>query len=268
MTANEKGGTDRQDKKEEQATQEATVEKTMDSAAKETEATANKVTPTIHQDLFDNIHRLRAGSNFSERSNPQKVLVSVPVRKPEPQEFFRVQPSEEYQFDTYTVEVKTKKEHYLIEPHLIPYLPSDAKPKLILTCINAQGVVFLYPLPLGLSALPVPLFSATDFSAGGLCGEGALKKSFSARLERWSQVCSSRVPSTQWPPGAFLQHSSYVSSKTFLQRAFFSSWVSTRISSKTGSISAGNAAPFARPEPNTHTLIWKRTSNLPELFFM
>ena len=147
MTANEKGGTDRQDKKEEHATQEAAVEKTTEST-KQAEATA-KVTPTIHQDLFDNIHRLRAGSNFSERSNPQKVLVSVPVRKPEPQEFFRVCPSEDYQFDTYTVEVKTKKEHYLIEPHLIPYLPSDAKPKLIFTCINAQGVVFLYPLPLG-----------------------------------------------------------------------------------------------------------------------
>ncbi|MEN9722597.1 MAG: hypothetical protein RJB38_583 [Pseudomonadota bacterium] len=201
MTANEKGGTDRQndqDKNAEQATHETVGAKATDSAT-QAEATAKKVTPSIQQDLFDNIHRLRVGSNFTEKSNPQKVLVTVPVRKPEPQEFFRVHPAEEYQFDTYTVEVKSKKEHYLIEPNLIPYLPSDAKPKLIFTCINAQGVVFLYPLPLGQAARAND-YTRSAFTAVELAKKSWVRMTANETLKAYDiWEGSIEIPDPDWP---------------------------------------------------------------------
>ena len=77
-----------------------------------------------------------------------EVLLTVPVRKPGRQEFFRVHPGDDWRLPTAVLETEEDRTTYLVDPSLWPELPGEIKPKLIVTAVTRQGVVFLWPLAL------------------------------------------------------------------------------------------------------------------------
>lgn len=98
-------------------------------------------------DSFD-LENLRLSQNFRELVGVKKLLITVPVRKPGKQDFFRVRPGEDWRLETMVLEIKEDRETYLVAPELWPELPGELVPKVLLTTINRQGVIAIWPVRL------------------------------------------------------------------------------------------------------------------------
>lgn len=98
-------------------------------------------------EIFD-LTRLRLSQNFSETAGVKKVILTIPVRKPGRQDFFRVHPSDDYYLETAVLELKEERETYLVDPDLWHELPGEIIPKALFTTINRQGVLAIWPVRL------------------------------------------------------------------------------------------------------------------------
>ncbi|MFZ5447820.1 MAG: hypothetical protein ACOZFS_04180 [Thermodesulfobacteriota bacterium] len=65
-------------------------------------------------DHFD-LNKLRLSKDFTTNLGVKKVLVTVPVRKPNRQEFIRVHPGEDWSLATKILELKKEGETFLVE---------------------------------------------------------------------------------------------------------------------------------------------------------
>ena len=63
-------------------------------------------------DPFD-LERLVLSQNFAETAGVKKLLTTVPVRKPNAQDFVRTHPSPDYRRDFLMLELKDDREQYL-----------------------------------------------------------------------------------------------------------------------------------------------------------
>lgn len=110
-------------------------------------APSARATPPLSQDPFD-LGGLRLSQNFAESVGVKKRLITVPVRKPNRQEFIRVRPGEAWRLQTLVLELKEERENYLVTPSLASEVGGEATPKVLLTTMNRQGVCFLWPVKL------------------------------------------------------------------------------------------------------------------------
>jgi hypothetical protein len=99
-------------------------------------------------DLFSDLSKLRLSQNFIETAGVKKLLMTVPVRKPNPQDFSRVLPDPAYRSEFAVIELKDDRETYLLTPAVSMELASECVPVVIYTAINRQGVVYLWPVRL------------------------------------------------------------------------------------------------------------------------
>jgi hypothetical protein len=102
------------------------------------------------EDPFD-LTKLRLNQSFVESAGVKKLLTTVPVRKPNPQDFVRVHPSPEYRAALAVIELKEDREIYLLTPQIARELPGEFMMVMMFTTINRQGVVHLWP-----ARLPAP----------------------------------------------------------------------------------------------------------------
>ena len=68
-------------------------------------------------DPFD-LESLALSQDFTELAGVTKLLKTVPVRRPNPQDFVRVHPSPEYRRNLLCVDFKDEREHFLVRPEL------------------------------------------------------------------------------------------------------------------------------------------------------
>jgi hypothetical protein len=94
-------------------------------------------------DPFD-LDSLCQSQDFLETARVKKLLRTVPVRKPNQQEFVRVHPSLDYRRNFLCVDLKDDRELYLVRPEIAPELAGETVMKTIYTAINRQDVVFLW----------------------------------------------------------------------------------------------------------------------------
>ncbi len=80
----------------------------------------------------------------------EQVLLSIPVRKPKRQDFFRVRPGDDYTLNTiiYVREHGLDKEVYLIARELRAVLGEDGDRVRLFTCMSRRDVLFLWPAKL------------------------------------------------------------------------------------------------------------------------
>ena len=102
---------------------------------------------TASPDPFD-LNNLRLDQNFAETSGVRKLLTTVPVRKPNPQDFVRVHPDPEYRSTLAVIELRDDREMYLVPPPIARELPGEFYSVVMHTAVNRQGVVFLWPVRL------------------------------------------------------------------------------------------------------------------------
>ena len=92
---------------------------------------------------------LRLDPSYVETIGVRKLLITVPVRKPNKQEFVRVYPEPMYRLaPAAIIELKEEREIYLVAPALSQALHDEFTPAIIFTAINRQGVLFLWPVKL------------------------------------------------------------------------------------------------------------------------
>jgi len=102
-------------------------------------------TLTPAPDPFD-LESLCITQDFLETAGVKKLLATIPVRKPNPQDFVRVHPSPDFRRNFLCVDLKDDRECYIVRPEISPQLVGETVMKTIFTAINRQGVVFLWPV--------------------------------------------------------------------------------------------------------------------------
>jgi hypothetical protein len=98
-------------------------------------------------DIFDPAS-LRLSQDFESKVGVKKIVITVPVRKPDRQWFVRIHPAVEMRLDTAVLELKEDRETYLVHPTLWSELPGEVVPKVLFPAMNRQGVLFLWPIRL------------------------------------------------------------------------------------------------------------------------
>jgi hypothetical protein len=95
-----------------------------------------------------NISKLRLSQDFQSMAGVQKALITVPVRKPNRQDFVRVHPGSEWPFQTNVIELEEDNETYLVDASLWHEIPGEIVPRAIYLTINRQGTLTLWPVKL------------------------------------------------------------------------------------------------------------------------
>jgi len=110
----------------------------MQSTAEQQASTVDPFNPT----------NLRLSQSFVETAGVKKLLTTVPVRKPSPQDFVRVHPDPAYRENFPIIELKDEREEYIVVADLVPTLVGEFVTKTLFTAINRQGTVFFWPVRL------------------------------------------------------------------------------------------------------------------------
>ena len=92
---------------------------------------------------------LRLDQSYADTVGVKKLLTTVPVRKPNRQDFVRVHPDASYRLTPAAIiEVKDDREVYLVTPNLAPGLVGEFSTVTLFTTINRQGTLHLWPVKL------------------------------------------------------------------------------------------------------------------------
>jgi hypothetical protein len=95
-----------------------------------------------------NPEALRLDQSFLEGGSAKKLLTNIPVRKPNPQDWFRVHAGEDYRLSVALIVLKDDREAYLVMPALTGELVGEWAPHVLYTTLNRQGVLALWPVRL------------------------------------------------------------------------------------------------------------------------
>jgi hypothetical protein len=92
---------------------------------------------------------LRLDQSFADTVGVKKLLTTVPVRKPNRQDFVRVHPDPQYRLTPAAIiEVKEDREVYLVTPDIAQQLPGEFSVVTLYLAINRQGVLSVWPVKL------------------------------------------------------------------------------------------------------------------------
>jgi hypothetical protein len=73
--------------------------------------------PPTANDPFD-LSRLTLSQDFVQTAGVKRLVLTVPIRKPTPQEFIRVHPDPAYRAVLAVIELKDDREFYLLTPEI------------------------------------------------------------------------------------------------------------------------------------------------------
>jgi hypothetical protein len=139
--------------------------------------------------------------DFSETGSSQKLITTVPVRRPGKQTFFRVHPGEAFRRNIALLEYgdDIDKETYLVDPALHTDLADNIRRVTIFTAITRQGSIVLVPVRL-------PNSHRKDLAAT------SLREAMEIAMERWvkviwnaelkafeTHVAAGKLPDPVWP---------------------------------------------------------------------
>lgn len=83
---------------------------------------------------------------LNEAIGARQLLLTIPVRKPNRDEFFRVHPV--HQLLTFSLELKAERETYFITQAVASLVAEFIDPTCLRLCVSRQGVRFLWPVKL------------------------------------------------------------------------------------------------------------------------
>jgi hypothetical protein len=98
-------------------------------------------------DPFSDLAKLRLDQNYAETAGVRKLLRTVPVRKPGPQDFVRTHRGLRLT-PAALLELKDDREMYYVSPALAPELAGEFFVATLYLTVSRQGVVSLWPVRL------------------------------------------------------------------------------------------------------------------------
>ena len=96
------------------------------------------------------INTLKVSPQFEESGGVRQVVVRVPTRKPNKNEFVRVHPSDDYSMRVALLEDAETRDNYVIKGELADQFPDLIRYVKIVAAIGRHGNPFLQPLKLQL----------------------------------------------------------------------------------------------------------------------
>lgn len=149
---------------------------------------------------------LRLSQNFAESTGVKKLVATIPVRKPNKQDFIRVHSDAAFRVETMVLEFKEDRETYLVAPHLWAELVGELTPKVLFTAINRQKVLFVWAI-----RLPNADGKHDDWNASALEAAKAAQKNWvrvSANMNLGAYdifEASAELPEPEWGDMNFQQ---------------------------------------------------------------
>lgn len=159
----------------------------------------------VNDDIFD-IDNLRLSQNFAESIGVKKTITTIPVRKPNRQEFFRVRPGDGWCIQTAILELKEERISYLVDPSLWAELPGEVVPKILYTTINRQGVLSLWPVRLPGSDGRQDHWNRSAMDAAELAKKKWVRMAANMSLGAYEVfTASSEIQEPEWPDLSFTE---------------------------------------------------------------
>jgi len=160
-----------------------------------------------HLDPFDPA-ALRLDQSYADTVGVKKLLTTVPVRKPNRQDFVRVRPDASYRLTPAAViEVKDDGEVYLVTPNIAQGLAGEFSTVTLFTTINRQGTLHLWPVK-----LPAPDGRYLEWHRSAAeAAERAMRKwvrvtaSLSLGAYEIFEALNDNIPAPVWPEESFEQ---------------------------------------------------------------
>ena len=92
---------------------------------------------------------LRLDQSYADTVGVKKLLTTVPVRRPNRQDFVRVHPDPAFRLTPAAIiELKEDREVYLVPPDMAQQLPGEFSVTTLFLTINRQNVIHLWPVKL------------------------------------------------------------------------------------------------------------------------
>lgn len=150
------------------------------------------------------LSNLRLCQNFRENTGVKKHLTTIPVRKPGKQDFVRIHPNPDYRIDTAVIELKEEREVYLLAPDLLHELPSEWSAKTLITYINRQGVIALWPIGLPNNEGRTNTWNDSARDAALLAQDSWVRVSANMSLGAYDTFSAlGDIPEPEWPDISF-----------------------------------------------------------------
>jgi hypothetical protein len=154
-------------------------------------------------DIF-NLNRLRLTQNFADGISVKKVITTVPVRKPDHQDWNWVRKEEEYRFQTCVLNLKKDREVFLVDRELWPELSREIVPTTLFTCITREGVLFLWPIRLPSRDGRHDHWNRSALEAAGMAEEGWIRIVSNTSLGAYEVFkANGEFPRPEWPELSF-----------------------------------------------------------------
>lgn len=174
---------------------------------------AAKLHPQLEKDPKDHavevadpydLSNLRLDQSFVESAGVKRLLTSVPVRKPNPQDFIRAHPSPEYRAALAIIELRDDRETYLVVPSVARDLPGEFVMANVYTAINRQGVVQLWPVRLPAVDGRVLEWHRSAAEAAELAMQKWVRVKANMSLGAYEIFeATSTIPDPEWPEQSF-----------------------------------------------------------------
>jgi alpha-glutamyl/putrescinyl thymine pyrophosphorylase clade 1 len=157
-------------------------------------------------DPFENLDQLRLPQDFAAAAGVKKLITTVPVRKPDRQNFVRVHGDPDRRISAGIIELKDDREIYLVYPNVMPELVGEYHAAVLHQAITRQGVSFIWP-----TRLPSPDGRVNEWhrslaEAAERAVEQWLRVAANTALgayEIFSAIDENRLPEPAWPEISF-----------------------------------------------------------------
>ena len=147
-----------------------------------------------------NPESLRISQDFAAAAGVKQVLATIPVRKPNRQDFVRVHPSEDYQLTTVVIELKDERESYLVTPDLRDELIGEVIPVTLFLAVNRQSVVSFWPCKLPDPSGRVNAWHQSALEAAHLARDGWIRVTADMSLGAYRIFqATGELPDPEWP---------------------------------------------------------------------
>ena len=157
-------------------------------------------------DPFD-LARLRLPQDFLAESPVKKLLTTVPVRRPGPQDFVRVHPSAAYRHLMALLKIEDDRDEiYAVDLNAVPDLRNECYAANLFTAITRTGVLFLWPVRVPAADGRVNEWHVSQATAAEAAMRDwiRMKANMSLRAYEISQP-EIKIPDPEWPKQSFAE---------------------------------------------------------------
>ncbi len=149
---------------------------------------------------------LRLSQNFMGASGVKRLTTTIPVKKPNKQDFVRVHTDPAFRLETMVLELKEERETYLVSQNLWQELIGELVPKVLFTAINRQKVLFLWPVRMPNDDGRHDEWNASALDAAKLAQKDWVKVSSNMSLGAYEvSQASGLLSEPEWPDIDFMK---------------------------------------------------------------